>query len=53
VLTISGNPGDVTLVTASDPEAGFAGPLGTTIDSSQIQIQHAQGTAGSLTVPSM
>jgi len=51
VLTISGNPGDVTLVTASDPEVGFAGPLGASIDTSQIQIQHAQGTAGSLTVP--
>lgn len=51
VLTVSGNPGDVSLVTANDPEAGFAAPPGTTIDSSQIQIQHTTGAAGSLTVP--
>lgn len=51
VLTISGNPGDVTLVTASDPEVGFAGPLGASIGAGQIQIQHTQGAAGSLTVP--
>jgi hypothetical protein len=51
ILTISGNPGDVTLVTASDPEAGFAGPAGATIPSGQIQIQHAKGASGSLTVP--
>ncbi len=51
VLTVGGNPGDVTLVTANDPEAGFAAPASTTIDSSQIQIQRTQGTAGSLTVP--
>jgi hypothetical protein len=51
VLTISGNSGDVTLVTASDPEAGFAGPIGASIGAGQIQIQHTQGAAGSLTVP--
>jgi hypothetical protein len=51
VLTVSGNPGDVSLVTANDPEAGFAAPPGTTIASSQIQIQHTTGAAGSLTVP--
>ena len=51
VLTVSGNAGDVTLVTANDPEAGFAAPAGTVIDPSQIQIQGTQGKAGSLTVP--
>lgn len=51
VLTVSGNPGDVTLVAANDPQAGFAAPAGATIDSSQIQIQHTQGSSGSLTVP--
>jgi hypothetical protein len=51
VLTVSGNPGDVTLVTANDPQAGFAAPAGTAIDPSQIQIQGTQGTPGSLTVP--
>jgi hypothetical protein len=51
VLTISANPGDVSLVVAADPEAGFAGTPGATIPSSQIQIQHPQGTAPNLTVP--
>jgi hypothetical protein len=51
VLTISANPGDVALVTADDPEVGFAGPSGAAINSAQIQIQHTQGSAGGLTVP--
>ena len=51
VLTISGNPGDVSLAVASDPEAGFTGTPGALIPSAQIQIQHTQGTAPNLTVP--
>ncbi|HEV7967963.1 MAG TPA: DUF4382 domain-containing protein [Candidatus Acidoferrales bacterium] len=51
ILTISANPGDVTLVVAADPEAGFAGAAGATIPSNQIQIQGAIGGAGSKTVP--
>ena len=51
VLTISGNPGDVLLNVAADPEAGFAGAPGAAIPSTQIQIQHTQGTAPNLTVP--
>jgi hypothetical protein len=51
ILTVSANPGDVTLVVAADPEAGFAGTAGTIIPSSQIQIQDATGSAGSKTVP--
>jgi Domain of unknown function (DUF4382)/Domain of unknown function (DUF5666) len=51
VLTVSANPGDVSLTAAADPEAGFAAMPGTTIPSNQIQIQHAQGTAPNLTVP--
>jgi hypothetical protein len=51
ILTISANPGDVTLVVSADPEAGFAGTAGATIPSSQIQIQGATGSAGSKTVP--
>jgi hypothetical protein len=51
VLTISANPGDVTLVVAADPEAGFAGAAGATIPPTQIQIQGATGSAGSMTVP--
>jgi hypothetical protein len=51
ILTIGGNPGDVTLVVSADPEAGFAGTAGATISPSQIQIQDATGSAGSKTVP--
>lgn len=50
-ITISANPGDISLVVAADPEAGFAGTPGATIPSDQIQIQHTQGTAPNLTVP--
>ena len=51
ILTISANPGDVTLVVSADPETGFAGTPGATIPSSQIQIVGATGSAGSKTVP--
>src|ERR1700733_1335738 len=51
ILTISANQGDVTLVVAADPEAGFAGTAGATIPPGQIQIQGATGSAGSKTVP--
>jgi hypothetical protein len=50
-LTISGNPGDVQLIVAAEPEAGFAGTPGASIPANQIQIQGTQGSAGSLTVP--
>jgi Domain of unknown function (DUF4382)/Domain of unknown function (DUF5666) len=49
VLTVSANSGDVLLTVAADPETGFAGTPGATIPSSQIQIQHTQGSAGNLT----
>ncbi len=51
ILTVSANPGDVTLIVAADPEAGFAGTAGATIPSAQIQIQGASGSVGSKTVP--
>lgn len=51
VLTISGNSGDILLTTSADPEAGFAAAASTTIPAADIQIQHATGTAGNLTVP--
>ncbi len=51
IVTISANPGDVTLVVSADPETGFAGSAGQTIPSAQIQIQGAQGTAPNKTVP--
>ena len=48
-ITISANPGDITLTTSAQPEAGFAAGPSTTIPSSQIQIQKVQGTAPNLT----
>jgi hypothetical protein len=51
VLTVSANPGDILLTTATSPEAGFAAPGGVTIPSDQIQVQHTRGASGSLTVP--
>ena len=51
VITVAANPGDVALVVASDPEAGFAGAPGAIIPAAQIQIQGAQGMSGNLTVP--
>jgi hypothetical protein len=51
ILTISANPGDVTLIVSADPEAGFAGTPGSIIPPTQIQIQGAAGSAGSKTVP--
>jgi hypothetical protein len=50
-ITISGNPGDVTLIASADPEAGFAAAPGSTIPANQIQILGTQGSTGSLTVP--
>jgi hypothetical protein len=50
VLTLSGNPGDVSLVTSADPEAGFPLAGGTTVAPGQIQIQGTAGSAGSKTV---
>ncbi|MGD0501203.1 MAG: DUF4382 domain-containing protein [Steroidobacteraceae bacterium] len=51
VLTVSGNAGDILLTTSSNPEPGFAAAPSTTIPSSEIQVQHTQGSVGSLTVP--
>jgi len=50
-LTLSGNSGDVMLITSSDPETGFAAAANTIIPTSQIQIKNTQGSSGSLTVP--
>ena len=51
VVTVGGNPGDVLLTVAANPEVGFAGVAGSSIASADIQIQNASGTAPSLTVP--
>jgi hypothetical protein len=50
-LTIAGNPGDVQLIVAAEPGAGFAGTPGASIPSNQIQIQGTQASTGNLTVP--
>ena len=55
ILTISANPGDVSLTVSGDPETGFAETASTAstpdvIPSSRIQIQGATGNAGSMTV---
>ena len=55
ILTISANPGDVVLTVASDPEAGFpevpsSAGAPSVIPAARIQIQGAQGAAGSQTV---
>jgi hypothetical protein len=49
-LTLSANPGDVTLVVAGDPESGFPAAAGASIAESNIQILGATGAAGSQTV---
>ena len=51
VITVSGNPGDVLLTAAADPEAGFALAGGTVVASSNIQIINTQGSGSNLTVP--
>ena len=51
VVTVGGNPGDVLLTVAADPEAGFAGVAGSSIASTDIQIQNTSGTGSNLTVP--
>jgi len=50
VITLSANPGDVTLTVSGDPEAGFVEAANTVVPSSRIQIQGASGSAGSQTV---
>jgi hypothetical protein len=50
-LTLSANPGDVTLVASAEPEASFDVPAGQTVPTGNIQIKGAAGSSGSLTVP--
>jgi hypothetical protein len=49
VLTVAANRGDMLLAVAADPQSGFPLPGGTSVPADQIQIQGAQGSAGSLT----
>jgi Domain of unknown function (DUF4382)/Domain of unknown function (DUF5666) len=51
VVTVGANPGDVLLVSAQDPEPGFAGTPSTQIPAADIQVQHSARSGGSLTVP--
>ncbi len=51
VLTVSANSGDILLTSSANPEVGFAAAPSTMIPAADIQIQHATGTAGNLTVP--
>jgi hypothetical protein len=51
VVTVGGNPGDILLTVAADPEAGFAAAAGASIPSAGIEIQHTHGSGASLTVP--
>jgi len=51
VVTVAGNPGDVALTVAANPESGFPAAAGSTIPASQIQIQGTAGPTGNLTVP--
>ena len=51
VITVAANPGDVQLTVSSNPESGFPASAGATIAASQIQIMHAQGSSGNMTVP--
>jgi len=50
-LTLSANPGDVSLTASADPTVGFAAAAGAVIAADQIQVQGTQGAAGSLTAP--
>jgi len=49
-LTLSANPGDVTLITSPDPEVGFPAAPGVQIASAVIQIQGATGSTGNKVV---
>ncbi len=51
VVTVGGNPGDVMLTAASNPEPGFSAAAGSTVDPANIQILHASGSAAALSVP--
>lgn len=51
IVSVGGNSGDIQLIVAANPEAGFVAAAGSTIPANQIQIQRTQGTAPNLTVP--
>jgi hypothetical protein len=51
LLTIGANPGDVLLTVAANPSSGFPLAAGTQVPDDQIQVQHASGASGAMTVP--
>jgi hypothetical protein len=51
VITVGGNPGDVMLTAASNPEPGFSAAPASTIDPANIQIVNTSGSAPNLSVP--
>ncbi len=51
VITVSGNPGDVLLTAAADPETGFALTAGTVVSTANIHVVNTQGSGSNLTVP--
>ena len=51
VITVAGNPGDVMLTASADPETGFSLAAGASVASSNIEIQHTEGSAPNLVVP--
>jgi hypothetical protein len=51
MITVGGNPGDILLVAAANPEAGFSLAGGISVTPGNIEIQHTQGNAPDLTVP--
>src|ERR1700690_1440130 len=53
VVTVSGNPTDIQLISSADPSSALLALCNatTTVASTQIQVQGTTGSAGSLTVP--
>jgi len=51
VVTVSGNPGDVLLTAAADPQSGFALPAATAVASANIHVMNTQGSGSSLSAP--
>jgi hypothetical protein len=51
VITVSGNPGDVLLTAAADPEVGFALAASSVVSSSNIHVVNTQGSGTDLTAP--
>jgi len=51
IITVSGNPADVLLTAAADPQAGFALAANSSVSSSNIHVVNTQGSGANLTAP--